>query len=128
MAADSLKKLTTVLALFVCLALGLDNPETESNPVEDVSEDGEAKKAFNQGTVLFNNPKLLPQSVKEGQDAMYDFDRTQEDFNPQMMGGVNIQQEAITLGDKLRGLSNTEMGVLSMQVRSYCFQHEIFTV
>ena len=106
----------TVLMLSLCLATCLDNPETESSPTDDTSDDADAKKAFNQGTVLFNNPKLLPQNAKEGQDALHDFDRTQETFNPQMMGGVNIQREADTLRDKLRDLSNTEMGVLSMQV------------
>ena len=102
--------------LLSCLVTSLDNPETESNPTDDSSGDTDTKKAFNQGTVLFNNPKLLPQNAKEGQDALDDFDRTQETFNPQMMGGVNIMQEAETLRDKLRDLSNTEMGVLSMQV------------
>ena len=108
----------------MCVAVSLDNPETESNAADDISEDGEVKKAFNHGTVMFNNPKLLPPSVKE-EDAMYYFDRTQEDYNPQTMGGVNIQQEAITLWDKLKYLSNTEMGVLPMQVRA---QNQEFVV
>ena len=112
----SLLQQLTVFMLLLCLVTSLDNPDTESNPTDDNSDDADTKKAFNQGTVLFNNPKLLPQNAKEGQDALYDFDRTQETFNPQMMGGVNIQQEAETLRDKLRDLSNTEMGVLSMQV------------
>lgn len=108
-------KILTVFAVVFCLAWSLENVESESDVLDDISEDGDEDKSFNQGTVLFNNPKLLPQSVKEGQDSLDDFDRTQEDFSPQMMGGVNIKQEALRLGDKMRGLSNTEMGVLAMQ-------------
>lgn len=106
----------TVFFVCGCLICCADTAEPESDTVDSENEGDDAKKDFNQGTVLFNNPKLLPQNTKDGQDGMFDFDRSQETFNPNIMGGVNIQREALTLGDRLRDLSNTEMGVLSMQV------------
>ncbi len=105
-----------IFAACFCLVRCEGNTGEESLPQSDERE-SEDRKEFNQGTVLFNNPKLLPQNSNDGKDWAQDFDRTQEAFNPNIMGGVNILQEALTLGDKLRDLSNADMGVLSMQVR-----------
>ena len=67
----------------------------------------------------FNNPSLLESGRSNGNDENGDgsYDTSQLALDPRNIGGILIGEEANKLGSKFRGLSNSEMGVLNMQVR-----------
>ena len=111
-----LKIQATSVCLLLMLFLSVTNCEvsSDSKPIQEEPE--KVQSEINKGTVLFNNPKLLPKSAKDESGNEYGFDRTQQSTDPKMMGGIHIQREAERLGDRLRELSNIEIGVLSMQV------------
>ena len=122
MAALLCLKIPQIQAMSFCLVLVMfmfssTNCEVSSDSEATQEQPEKVQSEINKGTVLFNNPKLLPKSAKgESENGLDGIDRTQQSTDPKMMGGIHIQREAERLGDRLRELSNIEIGVLSMQV------------
>ena len=71
--------------------------------------------------IRIRTPKVVISSNDEFEEGEgYVFGVEQEKASPRQMGGINIKDEARWLANKLRTLSNDEMGVTSMQVCIRC--------
>lgn len=66
--------------------------------------------------VRFSNPDMMSSDVGDG--SSFPFDTTQEDADPLKLGGIRLREEAKKLSARLRRLSNEEMGITTMQVRT----------
>lgn len=113
---------TPCFCAWVVLTLLVFNPilicrtqDMDTAPDEKQQQAGHSSGIY----VHFNNPKLLMATQLEGnEDDEGAYDTTEDTVDPKKIGGVLIKEEAKKLGSKLRVLSNEEIGVMDMQVKS----------
>ena len=104
------------------LLLVCQHISSSSQQGSDVGEQAEDQYSSAIVHLNFNNPSMLESGRAGGESNTGDgvYDTTQQEVDPRNIGGIQIELEAKSLRQKLRSLSNIEMGVLAMQV-GCCF-------